>query len=209
MDIEAPSTHSNTPAGKWDTGGAVAVVSGLILLPIEPLSGASMLSSGLLAMYKGQVDRQLRSIEGTLDGVNETEERLRHAEGQVARLQGVVGEKDVLERRNTLLTAAAVTAAAVAVGSWYYMRRRTRAKSEMKVGADTIGVFSRLPETYHPRVADDADSHCICCMENIPDTLLRPCRHVSLCLACVRRLHSASCPSCRCAFDGVEYVFVA
>eukprot|EP01061_Rhynchopus_euleeides_P009860 TRINITY_DN19173_c0_g1_i1.p2 TRINITY_DN19173_c0_g1~~TRINITY_DN19173_c0_g1_i1.p2 ORF type:complete len:227 (+),score=72.97 TRINITY_DN19173_c0_g1_i1:45-683(+) len=197
--------------GSWEAGGAVAAVSGLVLLPIEPITGVSMLSSGLLAMYKGQVDKRLGDIKGELastHGLNE--ERLRETE---AKLRAVEQDKQALEERHSLLTGAVFVTAVVAVGGLYYLYRRYRhtlPKGSIEVGPDTVSVHHLPPANYQARAAEsDNDALCVCCMEHVPDMLVRPCMHVSMCFPCIQRLPSASCPSCRCTFTEIDYVFVA
>jgi hypothetical protein len=52
---------------------------------------------------------------------------------------------------------------------------------------------------------------CVVCMEGIPNRLVRPCNHLSLCGGCARRIQRqqpSRCPVCRGDIASVERVFL-
>ena len=52
---------------------------------------------------------------------------------------------------------------------------------------------------------------CVVCMEGIPNQLVRPCNHLSLCGGCacrIQRQQPARCPVCRGDIASVERVFL-
>eukprot|EP00754_Rhynchopus_humris_P038194 Rhum_TRINITY_DN20851_c0_g1::Rhum_TRINITY_DN20851_c0_g1_i1::g.172399::m.172399 len=206
-------THGESPM----VGGAViAAVSGLALLPLEPITGLSLLGSGVMMMYKTDMDAKVQKMDSKARAIEDT---AKQTEADLkSKLRDAHEEKDGLKRATALLEGknakwqlAFVAAAAVAGGAAYYMyTRRKKKAATINLGPDEVSIDHNVPVAYAPRLAAEVgDATCVCCMEHVPDVLLRPCMHVKLCWQCLLRLPTASCPSCRAVVKEVDFVFVA
>lgn len=83
------------------------------------------------------------------------------------------------------------------------------AKKPISIDLTLKGKFpSPADKIYDEKLADDADSSaaCVICLENRRNCLVRPCRHLSLCVTCSLETHKA-CPVCRASINGIERVF--
>lgn len=55
----------------------------------------------------------------------------------------------------------------------------------------------------------ESKKECIICMSKEPNSVLIPCGHLGLCMACAREIqrNSKQCPVCRSVIDQVHQVY--
>eukprot|EP01060_Flectonema_neradi_P019624 TRINITY_DN2685_c0_g1_i1.p1 TRINITY_DN2685_c0_g1~~TRINITY_DN2685_c0_g1_i1.p1 ORF type:complete len:208 (+),score=26.30 TRINITY_DN2685_c0_g1_i1:147-770(+) len=189
-------------------GSAIAAVTGLCLLPIEPVTGVTLLTSGLgVAGAKIKSSMQLSDLK-----VSEAQSKLETAHEQLEQLQF---DKDMasdrtaeLEAQNARLKYALIAAGCISAAVFAYKMYSKQSPKSVTVGGKSVSVFHGPPSTYHPHIAADGDSLCKICMENTTDTLLLPCRHAQTCWECTMKLSEPICPLCRKELTQLEYVYM-
>lgn len=69
--------------------------------------------------------------------------------------------------------------------------------------------FSLLTLEGNSEKSEAEGMQCAMCLEHKKNVLLKPCRHICLCVECARALHEKpQCPVCRGAITGAELVFI-
>eukprot|EP01059_Diplonema_ambulator_P000463 TRINITY_DN1038_c0_g1_i11.p1 TRINITY_DN1038_c0_g1~~TRINITY_DN1038_c0_g1_i11.p1 ORF type:complete len:230 (+),score=41.75 TRINITY_DN1038_c0_g1_i11:64-690(+) len=205
---------ANNPLGDpVVSGSAVVALSGLAILPLEPFTGLTLLAAGLGVggvKVKGDAEKQQAVGRVEADLVKAKEDLKKAQESQMVeknKAAELESTKDTLTQQNTTLKWV-IIGSAVAAGCYvtYRVVQHLR-KLRMTIGRSVVSVDHPPPVNYSPKQAHDTDTHCIICYENIPDLVLKPCRHTQLCWICLNKLTEPSCPTCRCTFNSVDFVY--
>jgi hypothetical protein len=91
----------------------------------------------------------------------------------------------------------------------YVERGQTQANLDAVAQLATIEAFSLLMLEGNSEKSEVDGMQCAMCLEHKKNVLLKPCRHVCLCVECARSLHDKpACPVCRGVITGAEVVFI-
>eukprot|EP01064_Diplonema_japonicum_P017524 TRINITY_DN2566_c1_g2_i1.p1 TRINITY_DN2566_c1_g2~~TRINITY_DN2566_c1_g2_i1.p1 ORF type:complete len:227 (+),score=40.42 TRINITY_DN2566_c1_g2_i1:48-683(+) len=193
------------------SGSALVAVCGLAVLPIEPFTGLTLLAAGLgVGGVKIQGDKEkakeVSNVQATMQAdLDKVTQSLEKTQQEANQLGTTTSE---LKQQNAALKWAVIGSAAASAAYVGYRLYRHSQKEKVRIGTCTVVIDHHTPASYSPRLANHhGDSHCICCMENIPDLVLKPCMHMQLCWVCLHKLPKAECPTCRAVFSSVDFVF--
>ncbi|KAJ9465196.1 hypothetical protein DIPPA_53486 [Diplonema papillatum] len=196
-------------------GSAAVALTGLVILPFEPFTGATLLAAGMgvsgasvvrgLAQSKQVAEGDLADAKGKLQELNV------RLEGERQKAVEAHEREETLAFENRQLQRAvlggSLIVASLGVGYWIYRNYYLKPPRKQMIGRETVLVTHDIPLRYEPRQAAEGESCCIVCHHNVPDVLLKPCRHMMVCWDCMTRLLHAECPTCRAHVRSVDFVY--
>ena len=190
-------------------GSAVTAAVGLAVLPFEPITGMTLLTSGLgvaTAKVKGALSNSENRACEAMSQLDDTSAKLEAAQNNhnVAR-----GRASQLEVENSRLRYGLLSAGCACAVLYVYNNYSRKAPSTIRIGNADVPVFQGPPSPYEPQKAcNEGEKICNICFENTVDTLILPCRHAQTCWECTMNLLEPICPFCREEMTQLQHVFL-